>query len=165
MESKPHPHRVLLLCLGNICRSPTAEGILKARAEARGVLDLVTIDSAGTAGYHQGEGPDPRTVRAAHGRGYDLSPLRSRQLTTADFQDFDEILAMDEANLADARALLGDVATDCQLKLFLDYAPDQPVREVPDPYYGGSTGFETVLDLCETAADGWLDAKGFAARS
>ena len=160
MPSPSQPYRVLLLCLGNICRSPTAEGVLRARAQARGVSDRLVIDSAGTAGYHQGEPPDPRTVQAARSRGYDLSSLRSRQLTVSDFDQFDEILAMDARNLEDAKSLMTRASGACQLTLFLDYAPEKGPSEVPDPYYGGAGGFETVLDLCEAAADGWLDAKG-----
>ncbi len=165
MSSEKKHQKVLLLCLGNICRSPTAEGVLRARAQARGVLDILTIDSAGTAAYHTGEPPDPRSVEAALARGYDLRTLRARQLTDRDLHTFDEILAMDQSNLDALRTHSQTLsAPKADTNLFLSYAPHRTEEEVPDPYYGGPNGFETVLDLCEAAADGWLDAHGWTAR-
>ena len=147
-------HRVLLVCLGNICRSPTAEGVVRALAAREyPALDL-RVDSAGTANYHVGEPPDRRTVAAARRRGYELSSLRARQVTAADFGNFDYLLAMDRANLAE----LGRIARSsaAHLGLFLEFAPDCGSDEVPDPYYGGQEGFERVLDLCEAGARGLL---------
>jgi protein-tyrosine phosphatase len=147
--------KILLVCLGNICRSPTAEGVLRAIA-AREFPELeLIVDSAGTADYHVGEPPDRRTVAAARRRGYDLSALRARQVQTEDFRRFDYVLAMDRANLSEleSRRLAGATA---QLALFLSFAPGCEYEEVPDPYYGGSEEFERVLDLCEAAARGLL---------
>ncbi len=146
---------VLFVCLGNICRSPTAEGVFRARAEQVGLADRLHIDSAGTAGWHIGKSPDPRTVRYAQERGYDLSMLRARQVMPADLDAFDYVLAMDHDN---HHALLR-MATPMQrerVALFLDYAPACGLREVPDPYYGGAEDFRRVLDLVEQASAGLL---------
>ena len=147
--------RVLLVCLGNICRSPTAEGVLRAIAarEFPG-LDL-QVDSAGTANYHTGEPPDRRTIAAARRRGYELAALRARQVTSADFAQFDYILAMDRANLAELEQMERTLSC-AHLGLFLEFAPESGTDEVPDPYYGGQEGFERVLDLCEAGARGLL---------
>lgn len=136
--------RILFVCTGNICRSPTAEGVLRARAAAAGFAGLL-VDSAGTHGYHVGEPPDPRTIEAAARRGYDLSGLRARKLRPADYADFDLLLAMDRGHL---RLLRGGCppAGLPRLRLFLE-------RDVPDPYYGGDAGFEQVLDLIEAGCD------------
>jgi protein-tyrosine phosphatase len=139
---------ILFVCLGNVCRSPTVEGVarqLAAREAPR--LDL-QFDSAGTADYHVGDPPDARSQRAAAARGYDLSRLRARQLTVADFRRFDLLLAMDEDNLADMRALAPH-GHEARARLFLSYLQDSGRTAVPDPYYGGPAGFETVLDLAE----------------
>lgn len=148
-------HRVLFVCLGNICRSPTAEGVLRdiAAREFAGVP--LHVDSAGTAEYHVGDPPDRRTVAAARRRGYDLASLRARQVSPADFESFDYILAMDRANLAELEQL-GQGIIGAQLGLFLEYAPELKLEEVPDPYYGGLEDFERVLDLCESGARGLL---------
>jgi protein-tyrosine phosphatase len=147
--------RVLFVCLGNICRSPTAEGVLRGIA-ARDFPGLpLSVDSAGTADYHVGEPPDRRTVAAARRRGYELSSLRARRVTSSDFASFDYILAMDRANLAELEQLSPGV-TGARLGLFLEYAPQLELAEVPDPYYGGIEDFERVLDLCEAAARGLL---------
>ena len=140
--------RVLFVCLGNICRSPTAEGVLRARAAAAGVS--LTVDSAGTGGWHVGETPDRRAQAEARKRGYDLSHQRARQTSAQDFRDFDLIFAMDRSNLANLTQLRPDNA-GAKLSLFLDLLPDQPMREVPDPYY--EDGFDTVLDLIEDGCD------------
>ena len=147
--------RILFVCLGNICRSPTAEGVLRTLA-AREAPELeIEVDSAGTAGYHVGAAPDARTRAAAARRGYDLSALRARVVEPADFERFELILAMDEENLRVLRARAPRGAEE-RLRLFLEFAPAQGVREVPDPYYGGPNGFEDVLDLVEEAARGLL---------
>ena len=149
--------RVLFVCLGNICRSPTAEGVFRAIA-ARELADLeLTVDSAGTAGYHVGEPPDRRMREAASRRGYDISHLRARMVEPTDFEQFDLILAMDRQNLStlERRA---PAQTRQRVRLFLEYAPEGGVSEVPDPYYGGANGFEHVLDLIEAASRGLCDA-------
>jgi len=145
--------RILFVCLGNICRSPTAEVVFRAVA-AREAPDLMLeVDSAGTAGYHVGEPPDRRTREAAARRGYDLSALRARVIEPNDFERFDLILAMDRENL---RALQRRAPAHARerLRLFLEFAPEAGVSEVPDPYYGGPNGFEDVLDLIEAASRG-----------
>ncbi len=146
---------VLFVCLGNICRSPTAEGVLRAIAAREFPKMKLDIDSAGTAGYHVGEPPDRRTVGAARRRGYDLGGLRARQVRPDDFSRFDYVLAMDRANLAELQHLRPEDAT-ARLGLFLEFAPEANEPEVPDPYYGGVEDFERVLDLCERAARGLL---------
>jgi len=148
--------KVLFVCLGNICRSPTAEGVLRAIAAREFPRLQLTVDSAGTADYHVGEPPDRRTVAAARRRGYDLAGLRARQTNRGDFEQFHHVLAMDRANLAELERLRGD--GPAQLGLFLQYAPDCGFEEVPDPYYGGIEDFERVLDLCEAGARGLLAA-------
>ena len=148
--------RILFVCMGNICRSPTAEGVFrKVLAERAPELD-VQIDSAGTHGYHTGAPPDPRACRAAQRRGVDLKPLRARQVTAHDFEHFELVIAMDEQN----RQFLVEACPpeyQSRIRLLLEFAPHLERREVPDPYYGGSTGFEHVLDLVEEAATGLLE--------
>lgn len=147
--------RVLFVCLGNICRSPTAEAVFRA-VVARDAPDLaIEIDSAGTGGYHIGHPPDPRSQEAASRRGYDLAPLRARRIASEDFERFDLILAMDHENLATLKQR-APRASRAQLKLFLEFIPDTDTVEVPDPYYGGPNGFEQVLDLVEAASYGLL---------
>ncbi len=148
--------RVLFVCLGNICRSPTAHGVFDRKVKLQGLQDQVRTDSAGTAAYHVGNPPDRRSSAAAAARGYDLTQLRARQAVAEDFHHFDYILAMDESNLFDLRQIAPPGAK-AELKLFLDYAPLLSTSEVPDPYYGGADGFDQVLDLVEEAADGLLD--------
>jgi protein-tyrosine phosphatase len=146
---------VLLVCMGNICRSPTAEGVLRRLATEAAVLDALIIDSAGTHDYHVGKAPDDRAQEAAKQRGYDLSELRARQVSRRDFVEFDYILAMDRDNLA---ALRHQCPPEHQhkLRLFLSYSERFPGHEVPDPYYGGRQGFDRVLDMVEDAARGLL---------
>jgi protein-tyrosine phosphatase len=151
----PMTQKILFVCLGNICRSPTAEGVLRDLAAREYPQLQLQIDSAGTANYHVGEPPDRRTVAAGRRRGYDLSALRARQVCADDFNRFDYMLAMDRANLAELERQRGASAR-AQLQLFLDFAPDSGCQEVPDPYYGGIEDFERVLDLCELAARGLL---------
>jgi len=147
--------RVLFVCMGNICRSPMAEGVFKRRVAEAGLSDQIASDSAGTHDYHIGEPPDPRAQRALERRGYDISELRARQVTRRDFNEFDHVLAMDEANFR----LLVPLCPREQvhkLKLFMEFHADPAMREVPDPYYGGVEGFDTVLDMVEAAAQGLL---------
>ena len=150
------PLRLLFVCTGNICRSPTAEGVFRARAIAAGLGHRVLADSAGTHGYHIGAPPDPRSCAAALRRSIDLSALRARQVRAEDFDRFDLLLAMDRGHL---RALRGLAPAERagRAQLFLDYAPRLGLKDVPDPYYGGPEGFEQVLDLIEAASDGLLD--------
>lgn len=147
---------VLLVCTGNICRSPTAEGVLRRLAEKRGLADRVRVASAGTHDYHVGEGPDPRSVKHASRRGYDLAPLRASQVSPADFERFDFILAMDRGHLRILRSLAPREAR-ARLALFLDASARWQGEDVPDPYYGDVDGFERVLDMVEEAGERWLD--------
>ncbi|MDH4151088.1 MAG: low molecular weight phosphotyrosine protein phosphatase [Betaproteobacteria bacterium] len=146
---------VLFVCMGNICRSPTAEGVFRHLLEQQGMTEQVLTDSAGTHDYHIGAPPDLRAQAAAARRGYDLSMLRARQVTPADFERFDYVLAMDEANLGELLPLCPDASRD-RLRLLLEFAEEVERRDVPDPYYGGEQGFEDVLDLVENAARGLL---------
>lgn len=150
------PVNVLFVCLGNICRSPTAHAVFEQRVAAAGLAEHIYVDSCGTGDWHVGSPPDNRSQQAAGERGYRLAHLRARQLAGDDFSRFDYILAMDRQNL-------GDIQQRCpadfagRLGLFLQYCDPQPVSlEVPDPYYGGERGFARVLDLVESAADGLL---------
>lgn len=146
---------VVFVCMGNICRSPTAEAVFRHYVEKAGLEDRILIDSAGTHDYHIGEVPDARTQRVAKQRGYDMSALRGRQVEAQDFQRFHYVLAMDEANLSILQRLRPREAQG-HLGLFLEFAQRHTEREVPDPYYGGADGFEKVLDLVEDAAHGLL---------
>ncbi|WP_417068056.1 low molecular weight protein-tyrosine-phosphatase [Niveibacterium terrae] len=139
---------ILFVCTGNICRSPTAEGVLAALARDAGIA--IEWDSAGISGCHVGEAPDPRAQKAAARRGYDLSQLRARKLEGADFRRFDLILAMDRGHLDEMKRRCPEALQD-RVHLFLDYLPGREGGEIPDPYYGGEAGFEHVLDLCEDA--------------
>jgi protein-tyrosine phosphatase len=145
--------------MGNICRSPTAEGVFRKALLEHGPDLAVEIDSAGTHGYHVGEPPDPRAIEAAARRGIDLRPLRARMVTEEDFERFDLILAMDRLN-REALLARGPVTHHGRVRLFLEFAglpPDAEEVEVPDPYYGGPAGFERVLDLAEEAAAGLIE--------
>lgn len=152
---KPNKTSILMVCMGNICRSPTAEGVLRSKAEAAGLSRHLHIDSAGTHDFHVGSAPDARAQKAAQGRGYDLSSLRGRHVSDKDFAEFDYILVMDRDNL-------GNLLQRCpeqykhKVKLFLAFSGRFPNLNVPDPYYGGSKGFEQVLDMVEDAATGLL---------
>ena len=147
--------KVLFVCMGNICRSPTAEAVFRHYVAQEGFQEHIHIDSAGTHDYHIGDAPDSRTQRAAKQRGYDMSQLRGRQVGVEDFRRFDYVLAMDEANLSILRHLRPHDASS-HLGLFLEFAERHREREVPDPYYGGADGFERVLDMVEDAAGGLL---------
>lgn len=158
------PKRVLFVCLGNICRSPTGEGLLRHVLEERGLEGEIEVDSAGTGAWHVGEGPDRRMSRAAAGRGYRLEGA-ARQVTAEDFRRFDLIVAMDRQNLADLEALAPPAAErPAELRLFSHFLPPGAPADVPDPYYGGDTGFERVIDLveegCAAIADHLLGAGG-----
>jgi protein-tyrosine phosphatase len=143
--------RVLLVCLGNICRSPTAEGVLRHKLREAGLADKIEVASAGTGGWHVGRAPDKRSQAAAKLRGYDLSAQRAQQVTRADFATYDLILAMDSSNLRNLEALQ-PANSRAELDLFLSRYPSV-IDEVPDPYHDGEQGFELVLDLIEAAAD------------
>jgi protein-tyrosine phosphatase len=149
------PLRILMVCLGNICRSPTAEAVLRTLASKQGMADKIQVDSAGLLDYHQGEPPDHRAIAAGQQRGYDLTTLRARQITSQDWLDFDLILAMDKANL---NALLAKCPREYQhkLKLLLEFAKAFAGQEVADPYYGGPSDFIQVLDRVEAACQGLL---------
>lgn len=147
--------KILFVCMGNICRSPAAEGIFRSLVEDAGLEEVIEIDSAGTHGYHVGEAPDSRMQRAAALRGYDLSSLRARKVAAADMAYFDLILAMDRTNL-DALHHLCPREYQDRLKLFMQYAQHVADQEVPDPYYGLGHGFSQVLDMLEDAAQGLL---------
>jgi protein-tyrosine phosphatase len=149
--------RVLFVCMGNICRSPTAEAVVRdfARREAEALA--LELDSAGTHGFHAGDPPDERAIEAARRRGIDMSGLRARKVEALDFERFDLVLAMDEVVYSRLESLAPHGLAG-RLRLFLDYAPELGRRDVPDPYYGGPAGFEEVLDLVEAGARGLIAA-------
>lgn len=149
--------RVLMVCLGNICRSPTAEGAMRALIKKAGLEGQIEVDSAGTAAWHVGKAPDVRSQHHASLRGLDLSDLCARQVQLEDFYQFDHVLAMDASNLADLQAM-APADGKARLQLLLDYRSQarQGPSEVPDPYYGGEQGFEEVLDLVQDACEGLL---------
>ncbi|MFC3151577.1 low molecular weight protein-tyrosine-phosphatase [Litoribrevibacter euphylliae] len=142
--------KVLFVCLGNICRSPTADGVFRKMIQQADLEEQVTVDSAGTAAWHIGKSPDPRSQEFAERRGYDLSALRARQVSVEDFHRFDLLLAMDSENYANLLELCPEGA-DFKVKKLLSYGLLKPNADVPDPYYGGDKGFEEVLDLVEDA--------------
>jgi protein-tyrosine phosphatase len=149
--------RVLFVCLGNICRSPTAEAVVRELARREAAELALEVDSAGTHGYHVGDAPDERAIAAARRRGIDMSGLRARVVEAADFERFDLVLAMDSAVYQRLRRVAPREHAS-RLRLFLEFAPGLERRDVPDPYYGGATGFEEVLDLVEEGARGLLRA-------
>jgi len=146
---------VLFVCMGNICRSPTAEGVFRRHVAEAGLDDLFEIDSAGTHAYHVGEPPDRRAQEAATRRGFSLADIRARRVAAGDFERFHHIIAMDEDNLVMLHEQ-ADATYREKIRLFLEFGSG-PETEVPDPYYGGATGFERVLDLVEDASRGLLD--------
>jgi low molecular weight protein-tyrosine phosphatase len=151
--------RLLFVCLGNICRSPTGEGVMRHLLRAEGLEEAVELDSAGTGDWHVGHSPDERATLAARGRGVELAGA-ARQVGAADFESFDLILAMDRSNYMELRALAPDAAARERVKLLREYDPEAVAAgelEVPDPYYGGDDGFEDVLDIVTRACEGLLD--------
>ncbi len=149
--------KILFVCMGNICRSPTAEGVFAALIKENKVEGQLIIDSAGTHAYHKGEGPDLRAQKAAKERGVLLSHLRARKVIFADFEEFDYLLAMDVDNY-ETMMLACPGEYQNKIKYFLEYAPHLDTLEVPDPYYGGKYGFERVLDMVEEASVGFMEA-------
>jgi len=149
-------YRVLFVCMGNICRSPTAEGVLRQFIRQNNLGDKVEVDSAGTHGYHVGEAPDSRTQRAAAVRGYNLSQLRARKVARQDLDYFDLVLAMDKNNLDNLQRLASPEQQE-KIKLFMDFSKNFDDNEVPDPYYGLGHGFDLVLDMVEDAAQGLIE--------
>ena len=154
-EPRKDKIRVLMVCLGNICRSPTAEAMLRRKLHEAGLDDRVEVDSAGTADYHVDSPPDRRAVAHGERRGLRMQHLRGRQVERSDFDRFDHVLAMDEDNLADLQRLR-PAGSRAKVALLMSFAPGAGAREVPDPYYGGAAGFEHVLDLAAAAADGFI---------
>ena len=150
------PYAVLFCCTGNICRSPTAEGVFIRKVSDAGLAARILVDSAGTHGYHIGDPPDPRAQMAAKARGYDLSGLRARRLERGDFDRFDLVLAMDHDN-RDFLSRLCPPSNDSKLKLMMEYARGYTAHEVPDPYDGKPEDFELVLDMLEDATGGLLE--------
>src|ERR671911_675497 len=145
--------RILFVCMGNICRSPISQGVFESVLRREGLEDEVFVDSAGTGDWHVGSPPDERAQRSAGLRGLDLGEQRARQISRRDCNDFDYVLTMDEENYRNVSALCGG---DAVVRRFLDFAPDLPEHEVPDPYSGGPNEFEHVLDLVEEASEGLL---------
>ena len=160
-------HRLLFVCLGNICRSPMAEGVFRRVIEEEGVSHLFEIDSAGLGDWHVGQAPDERARAASLSRGIDISGQCARQVEGSDFQRFDLLLVMDRSNFAELRRRAPREAHG-KIKLFLDYAPHLGTKDVPDPFFGGDEGFDDALDLIEEAAHGLLaslvDEETLAAR-
>jgi len=147
--------KVLFVCMGNICRSPTAQGVFESVVEAADLDKHILIDSAGTHAYHVGEGPDRRAIQAAAGRGINLDGQRARRVDKTDFARFDYVLAMDSSNLDDLLSMCPGQHRD-KVRLFLEFADAAELQDVPDPYYGGGPGFEQVLDLVEAGSHGLL---------
>lgn len=147
---------VLFVCMGNICRSPTAEGVFRKLVKEHGLAQQIFIDSAGTHSYHNGSPPDERAMATAQQRGIDLSTLRSRPIELEDFDRFDYLLAMDRDNETRMRGMAD--GTSDRIHLFLSFASNRDAQEVPDPYYGGDRGFEDVFDMIEDASSGLLEA-------
>lgn len=150
--------KVLFVCTGNICRSPTGEGVFRHMAAEAGLADRIETESCGMGGWHTGQAPDPRAIAAARERGYDISDIRARKIRTDDFRDFDLLLAMDRGHFDELTALAPSDIEDTRVRLFLEPVAEALGRiDVPDPYYGAEDGFKTVLDLIESGARGWLD--------
>lgn len=154
--NKGNKIKVLFVCMGNICRSPSAEGVFRKLVEDQQLTGVIEIDSAGTHAYHVGESPDPRAQSTALSREIDLSDLRARQFESKDFNDFDYVIAMDESNYRNMNDIdPGDGKG--KLHLFLEFASRHSEKEVPDPYYGGNRGFERVFTMIQDASEGLLD--------
>lgn len=148
--------QVLMLCTGNICRSPIAEGLLRTQVTAAGLSDRIGVDSAGTTDYHAGEPPDRRARQVMRARGFDIDDLRARPLSVIDLQRFDYLLAMDDSHLAALQRLAARVESPGAIHRIMVFAPDWTIAQVPDPYYGGEQGFEQVVDMLEAATSGFL---------
>ncbi|MCB1724149.1 MAG: low molecular weight phosphotyrosine protein phosphatase [Gammaproteobacteria bacterium] len=148
--------KVLFVCMGNICRSPTAHGVFRAMVRTAGLEDRIQIDSAGTHAYHVGSAPDRRAAATAAARGIDLSDLVARRVEEVDFEAFDYVLAMDQENFLSLSDICPRQHLD-KIQLFMDFAPEMRTREVPDPYYGGPSGFDRVFDLVDAASRALLD--------
>ena len=148
--------KVLFVCMGNICRSPTAHGVFQALVDKEGLTQDIEVDSAGTHAYHVGEQPDRRAQEVARSRGFDLSDQRARRTEGDDFLNYDYLVVMDQDNYHSLSAICPQGMED-KIHLFMDYAPSFRTREVPDPYYGGPSGFERVFDMVEAASQGLLD--------
>lgn len=155
-EGQAEMVKILFVCMGNICRSPTAHGVFRSLVESEGLAQAVSIDSAGTHAYHVGKAPDERAQETARSRGIDLSDLVARRVESEDFSRFDYVVAMDQDNYMALSEICPDQHVD-KIHMFMDFAPNMRTREVPDPYYGGAAGFERVFDLVEAAAQGLLD--------
>ena len=156
--SDTQPVRVLFVCMGNICRSPTAHGVFRSLVDAEGLNHRIEVDSAGTHAYHRGEPPDERAQETAQRRDVDLSDLRARRAKPVDFETFDYVLAMDQDNYHSLSSICPEGrGLERRLMLLMDFAPEMRTREVPDPYYGGAGGFETVFDMVEAASKGLLE--------
>ncbi|MEM6286462.1 MAG: low molecular weight protein-tyrosine-phosphatase [Bacteroidota bacterium] len=151
------PVRVLFVCLGNICRSPLAEGLFQKKVSEAGLAGDVEVDSAGTGGWHVGAPPDRRMTATASGHGVDLSRLQARQLERADLDDFDHVFVMDKSNLHDTLALDPDGDHGTRVRLFREFDPEPGDYQVPDPYYGGADGFERVYAIVDRTTDAILD--------
>ena len=149
--------RVLFVCMGNICRSPTAEGVFAALVKSENIENRFTIDSAGTHAYHTGDTPDLRAQKAAKDRGVNLAKLKARKVVVGDYDDFDYLLVMDDDNHKIVMEFCPEEHRH-KIKHFLEYAPHLDTLEVPDPYYGGKYGFERVLDMVEEASAGFLNS-------
>ena len=148
--------KVLFVCMGNICRSPTAHGVFAARVEGEGLTHRIEIDSAGTHAYHVGEPPDARAQETALKKGVDLSDQRARRAQSDDFLQYDYIVAMDQDNYHSLSAICPEGLED-KIHMLMDFAPEFRTREVPDPYYGGAAGFDRVFDMVDAAAEGLLN--------
>ncbi len=147
--------KVLFVCMGNICRSPTAEGVFRHVVKQKNMDSHIVIDSAGTHAYHIGESPDSRSQATAKQRGVDLSSQRARKVEAQDFDKFDYVIAMDHSNSEDLKSL-ADAGQQAKIHLFMEFAKDRDNTEVPDPYYGGGNGFENVFDMVQSASEGLL---------
>ncbi|QKP78667.1 low molecular weight phosphotyrosine protein phosphatase [Methyloligella sp. GL2] len=148
-------HKLLFVCLGNICRSPMAEGVFRAVVQREGLIDRFELDSAGMGSWHVGQAPDTRAQAAAAGRGLDISGQAARQVALGDFDYFDMLLAMDESNFEELTQL-APAAQQHKVRQFLDFAPHAGTRDVPDPFFGEAEGFDHALDLIEQASEGLL---------